>query len=1230
MKSIKRIMSITLILLLATTSLSMAAPKVVYYQLNGETIEADYEMALDNEHLNNDNRMLGAIQKGLQQADANFEKTWIKDSDGIIINWSEGLKEGYKAALENPKYHEEEAPEATKKVGEDGVVVDKEEVEEGLVVESVSDINSINVDFGTPVEELDLILIVEVTLNNEETDVANIEWNTENYNPELEGEQVLQGTLVIPEGKEWTIPEEFQTVTVKVIVGEEIVDTKVAIEKVETTVGNDNTVIVTFEEDAELAEKDLVDTTIVLTEGETSLIATYEAKSYKNGKAKFKLEKEDKLIDAVKYTVSSKNFKVEYELLSKTVKAYPASFEKITKDVVAADQATIYLSAKDQYGKEFDLSKDTTTTVKATLNGMPINARYTTGVITIERKLNKDDELVITLTHSDKVSVKPITYTVIEGQDLRVEKIKLELNPKDKKNIAFGDELTIKLIAEDQYESPIKSDDKLIKDKINWFMNDEPIKNGTQLIKSDNIAFNEDMYKEQGSFTIKAFYTENTKKNAEITITVGAADLNGIKLENTKDNTSANISLINNEEAKVAQVTSTTPGAILEPKDIQYFITSQPKDSNATITFAYDGKDDTKSIYATMKVDKAGDYKFKVYTLDKLDEEGKEVSDSKGVVSGEITVKSYAKLDIDSFKLEEFKENELTVGDKVDKVVTFKNEYGEEIIPTVEKLSIVESDKEGIVAISKIKTIDKAQKFVIEFEAKKAGDYVVTLVSGALSPQQIPVKVVAKAELTKINVDDKVRVINNDDTEVYLPISFEDQYGNTMELKYEHALSVTSIEKYTVKFYDKDKVEVTEQNDQAIEFIGFKTKLDEIPSETTNIAISKGEAKATVNVTVLEDRVPETITYKKEIPTKMVLNNEFKVEKDDFKAIDQYNKEFSLEAYNLEVKGEDASQVLEINNNNNIKANKPGTEKVTIKISKDEDVVYNKEITITVGTADDIQTLVINPVGKLNKNANKDKVKEEYNIATLTFTAKDIDGNIISMPVEDLTWISSDKDVATVNNKGEVTALAAGTVTITAIATNGVSATVEVIVVDEEIKATTIEFLENLKTEINFEDTINILKNIKVYDQNNVEMVIKDKDIVVTSTNEQVAKIEGIDVKGVGEGTATIRVLVGENFKTIKVTVKYTEDQKSVLKAADLFHNATYSGNALTITFSEAPDAGVEFATQLGDEVGGSQEATDKSVILNVPENKTGAINIIIKKGDAQTVVNSVYTIVEK
>ena len=179
MKSIKRIMSITLILLLATTSLSMAAPKVVYYQLNGETIEADYEMALDNEHLNNDNRMLGAIQKGLQQADANFEKTWIKDSDGIIINWSEGLKEGYKAALENPKYHEEEAPEATKKVEEDGGVVDKEEVEEDLVVEEVSAINNTKLVIGKTEQ------LAPVALDTEGKEVEGVNFSFTSSNEDI-------------------------------------------------------------------------------------------------------------------------------------------------------------------------------------------------------------------------------------------------------------------------------------------------------------------------------------------------------------------------------------------------------------------------------------------------------------------------------------------------------------------------------------------------------------------------------------------------------------------------------------------------------------------------------------------------------------------------------------------------------------------------------------------------------------------------------------------------------------------------------------------------------------------------------------------------------------------------------------------------------------------------------------------------------------------------------------
>ncbi|ABR46530.1 S-layer domain protein [Alkaliphilus metalliredigens QYMF] len=89
-------------------------------------------------------------------------------------------------------------------------------------------------------------------------------------------------------------------------------------------------------------------------------------------------------------------------------------------------------------------------------------------------------------------------------------------------------------------------------------------------------------------------------------------------------------------------------------------------------------------------------------------------------------------------------------------------------------------------------------------------------------------------------------------------------------------------------------------------------------------------------------------------------------------------------------------------------------------------------------------------------------------------------------------------------------------------------------------------------------------------------------------------------------------------------------DQEAVEAAAELMTDeVTYNAeaNALTINFSEAPDAGVEFATRVGNGIGEFQTTTGQTVTLKVyGDTKVGDIDIFIRKGEATSVVESVYS----
>ncbi|SHJ13401.1 Ig-like domain-containing protein [Desulfofundulus thermosubterraneus] len=68
-----------------------------------------------------------------------------------------------------------------------------------LEVVSVSAINAINVEYGTPVDSLELPAQVEVTLSDNSTQMIDVNWDTSSYDGNTAGTYTFEGTLVLPE-----------------------------------------------------------------------------------------------------------------------------------------------------------------------------------------------------------------------------------------------------------------------------------------------------------------------------------------------------------------------------------------------------------------------------------------------------------------------------------------------------------------------------------------------------------------------------------------------------------------------------------------------------------------------------------------------------------------------------------------------------------------------------------------------------------------------------------------------------------------------------------------------------------------------------------------------------------------------------------------------------------------------------------------------------------------------
>jgi len=138
--------------------------------------------------------------------------------------------------------------------------------------------------------------------------------------------------------------------------------------------------------------------------------------------------------------------------------------------------------------------------------------------------------------------------------------------------------------------------------------------------------------------------------------------------------------------------------------------------------------------------------------------------------------------------------------------------------------------------------------------------------------------------------------------------------------------------------------------------------------------------------------------------------------------------------------------------------------------------------------------------------------------------------------VKEVTWTSSDNNVATVNTSGVVTGVKAGSATITATTANGKSATCEI-----TVKAPLTGIALNKSTaslEVNGEDTLVVSYDPEnTTDNKQVTWISSDPSIVrIEEINESSAKIIGANVTQ-RNTPVTITAQVGSYTKTCQVTV---------------------------------------------------------------------------------------------
>ena len=182
---------------------------------------------------------------------------------------------------------------------------------------------------------------------------------------------------------------------------------------------------------------------------------------------------------------------------------------------------------------------------------------------------------------------------------------------------------------------------------------------------------------------------------------------------------------------------------------------------------------------------------------------------------------------------------------------------------------------------------------------------------------------------------------------------------------------------------------------------------------------------------------------------------------------------------------------------------------------------------------------------------------------------KDISDKVVltpSKPTDDMTWKSSDPNVATVSN-GVVTAVGKGTATIT-VESGNFSDDVEVTVVKSP---TSIAFKETAYT-VDFDQTID-LSNELTYAPEDADWDPTKAEWTLQS-GSQYATLEDKVVTGVAKGDAVVKVTYGS--KTATTTVKVTKLVQDY--TMDPTEVTVWKGESADVTITTTPE-GSEWAT---------------------------------------------------
>ena len=881
---------------------------------------------------------------------------------------------------------------------------------------------------------------------------------------------------------------------------------------------------------------------ITLTLGEQEITATYVAKSLtEKGEATFKLNGEAKLQDTKAYTASADWAEfANATFVAKVAPAYVAKFTKVTTGIPAAATASVTVAAENQYGEE--IAVPTTASVKVTVNGLALiadDAKYENGKVTISKKLNEGDKVVITLTHTDGketptvLAEDAIEYTVVKEEASKATT--LSVNAADTSIPAKeATDLSVKLL--DQFNNEM--DNKEVIYQVNGKQVDTTKSESVIQVAADGkVTFKSD---EAGTYKVEVFSNVDSKVQASTTITVGAATLT------TLTATAKVAPAFNNEAATIATIAGNT-GSVVLPENIKFNITS----ATAGVTAA-----DVKVTAETVK-DAAGNESIEIkatsskqgtYTITPYI--GASFTDAKVIKANDLTFTTTTNTEVASISDFAFDSKELKVGStNVKAAIVFKNKHGEVLTAAqVKDNATFASSKAEVTGTLNIEDVTKdgVTTTYVTLQTLTAGTAVVSVQVGNIV-KTASVNVVAPV-LTKVTAGTDVTGVVAGDTEElakYNAIETVDQDGKEV--------AATS----TVKVTDKDGkevagaglAEIVKGNIDAEGKFNEDAKGKSFVKVLPTASVAAGTYKVTVtaeaagktvtsnfNVTVGEQRKAAKMTVAPS-SSKLGLGGKMTV---TVNVLDQYGKAFVAEPtvtststntiftlgdvtavtgkageYTVEVTGEDK-----------------GTETLEFAIGD-----VKASTSITVGTATDV-------VSNVAIDGLKNDVILKHNVkgaTTLTATGIEADGSKVNINQSEVLWTSSDESVATIVDgvieTKEVTEDKKVTFTADVFGKKQ-TVTVTVSAKPSALAAGTFNFADEKATSVNVKEKGTQKVTFTALDQYGDPFTLKVKALSIDPTIATVTANDAeITVTGKAAGTTSVRVTVGNEVIVVPVTV---------------------------------------------------------------------------------------------